>query len=62
MPLFTTLDSMRICEEIACAQSMVILSVPGIDISIAETLAKAYKRLVRRGFLTRHIPYFRYSR
>lgn len=45
MPLFTTLTSERICQEIEAAAKHVILAAPGISVTVAKSLLEAKRKL-----------------
>jgi hypothetical protein len=45
LPLFTTFDDLRFCEEIENARNSVVVASPGISIQIAESLIATQKRL-----------------
>jgi hypothetical protein len=47
MPLFTTLTNERICKEIREAKRHVILSAPGVCMTVAHALENASRRLGR---------------
>lgn len=45
MPLFNTLTTERICQEIDAAKKHVILASPGVSVSVAKALQHANQRL-----------------
>lgn len=51
MPLFTTLTNERICKEIREAKRHVILSAPGVCMTVAHALENASRRLGRDAVL-----------
>lgn len=49
MPLFTTLTTQRMCEEIAAARQRVILAAPGVVSTVSSALITAHQRLPAGG-------------